>query len=424
MVSLSDMDGNWTQARARGERAVRGKSLAPHALPAVISRVEKTEPRPEAPARLLSLDALRGLCAGIVFLSHWHLWSDFTPVGAVEVALRHTGEWLHDSLSLLTWPTGGHHPAVLGFFVLSGFCIHYPFARRALAGEPPPPWRDYFGRRFRRIMPVYWAATALGLVFVAAEALRPTSSPLLRLHATGSLEDIVVRVTAMAGLYPREIFAGNYILTTVTVEIFMYAAYPLIYAYAARGRWITLGSAFLALHVLAITLLRFFTPYWIFNSVFMLGIFWYAGALAAHLYLTARRRVAGSWVLLVWAGFLGLKTLPHFTGLNLLKQGAWGLVCMLGILWIVDRERRSPCTVGSPPVVFLGHVGAASYSLYAMHTPAIMLATWTLLQFGVHRYALQLVATLAASLCATALAYETLERRYYRSVAAVTPPPR
>ena len=372
-----------------------------------------------APARLWSLDVLRGLCAGIVFLSHWHLWSDFAPQPGLESVVRQFGGIVHDAVTVLTWPTGGHHPAVLAFFVLSGFCIHYPFERRALAGTPESTWRVYFSRRFQRIMPVYWAACGLGLAFVAAEAWRPSGSPLLSLHALGSPTDLAIRFTGLAGVVPREIFAGNYILTTVTVEIFMYAAYPLFHAWAMRGRWSELGLTFLALHVASILMLRFFSPYWVFNSLLMLGIFWHAGALAAHLFLTGRGRVSGLWLLLAWAGFLALKATPHFTGLNLLKQAAWAVVCVLGILWVIQLERCHPHAAFSWPIRWLRHTGTISYSLYAMHTPAIMLATWALIHAGIKNYALQLAATMAASIAATAAAHYGLERRLYRPRAEV-----
>ncbi len=376
--------------------------------------MEKPSLPAAAPDRLWSLDVLRGVCAGVVFLSHWHLWSNFTPVGVGERFIREFGERLHDAVALLTWPTGGHHPAVIGFFVLSGFCIHYPFERRALAGEPPPGWADYFRRRFLRIMPVYWAACALGLLFVLVEHSAPSGSPLLALHAKSSVWDNVARFVALAGVYPQEIFAGNYILTTVTVEIFMYAAYPLFHRHAMRGNWTQLGGFFLALHLLAIGLLRFFTPYWVFNSIFMLGIFWHAGAFAAHRYLARRANVSGWWLLLSWVGFLALKATPQFYGLNLLKQAMWGLICAVGILWVLQREARHPGAAGSRSIAAFRSLGDLSYSLYAVHTPAIMLATWTLLRAGVHNYSVQLAATLGASLAATLAVHFGIERAFYR----------
>lgn len=376
--------------------------------------VDKPDLSVRAPARLWSLDVLRGLCAGIVFLSHWHLWSDFPPEGPIEQFIRKTGDIIHEVFTVLTWPTGGHHPAVLGFFVLSGFCIHYPFERRALSGAAEADWPDYFRRRFRRIVPVYWTACTLGLAFVFAQTFRPAPKPLLALHATGSLDDIVVRFLGLAGIYPREIFAGNYILSTVTVEIFMYAAYPVFHRHAVRGRWISLGLTFLAFHLLAIALLKFFTPYWVFNSVFMLGIFWYLGALGAHLYLTRRDRVSRLGVLLAWAIFLALKATPHFPGLNLLKQAAWGLVCALGILWVVRVEQRHPALIRHRVVSAFQRLGDFSYSLYAMHTPALMLATWALLQVGWQIYPVQLIATMVAALLATFITHRAIERAFYR----------
>jgi peptidoglycan/LPS O-acetylase OafA/YrhL len=417
----------WARATSRRECAVRrtgdissSKSLAPSRAQDDTCGVDNVAP-PTAPARLWSLDALRGLCAGIVFLSHWHLWSNFPPSGPAENVIRTIGEFLHNTFTLLTWPTGGQHPAVIAFFVLSGFCIHYPFERRALQGTPAADWPGYFRRRFRRIAPVYWTACILGLLFVLAEVLQPSGSPLLQLHAQGSTEDIVVRVAGLSGVYPREILAGNYTLTTVTVEIFMYVAYPLFHRYAMRGAWSGLGLMFLLLQVLAVALLRFVTPFWIYNSVLMLGIFWYGGALAAHLYLNGKDRVRGWSVLVAWIVFLGLKALPHFTGLNLLKQAVWGLVCTLGTLWAVRLEQRRPALGNQWLLSRLRGVGDVSYSLYAMHTPAIMLATWALLQIGARDYVLQLAATMVAGVVATFATYRGIERVFYRPRPDVPP---
>ncbi len=379
---------------------------------------------PDAPARLWTLDVLRGLCAGIVFLSHWHLWSDFTPRGPLETSFQRAAAWTHDAVAVLTWPTGGHHPAVLGFFVLSGFCIHYPFARRALAGAPPPVWRDYLWRRWLRIVPVYWAACALGALFVAAQVLHPAPSPLLQLHASGAWTDFFIRLTGLAGIWPREIFAGNYILTTVTVEIFMYAAYPLLHAPMLDGRWRRVALLFLTLHAFAITLLAWFSPYWVFNSIFMLGVFWFAGALAAQFYLHRPRALAGRWLLAAWLVFLVTKAVPHFTGLNLLKQAVWAVVCVIGIFWCLRWENHA-AFAGHAVTRALRRVGDLSYSLYAVHTPAIMFASWTLLHLGAVSYGLQLVLTMVYSVAATLVVHFGVERVFYlrrndRGVSAVS----
>lgn len=367
------------------------------------------------PPRLWSLDVLRGGCAMVVFLSHWHLWSNFAPAGRLERFMRAFGENCYDAFVTLTWPTGGHHPAVICFFVLSGFCIHYPFAQRAHASQPIAPWSDYFRRRFRRIMPAYWAACFLGLIFVGCELAHPSGSVLLALHASAPPGEVAVRLTGLSGLYPREIFAGNYLLNTVAVEIVMYALYPWFHFHAVRGRWAILGIMFVAMQVAAVFLLQLVTPFWVFNSVLMLGLFWYFGALAAHLFVTRGTRVHGGVFALSWLAFLGLKQLPHFYGLNVMRQAAWALVCALGILWALRREALHPESRDHALASAMRFSGRISYSLYAVHTPAIMLATWVLLVVvGTQNYLAQVAATFVASVAATLLTYYGVERVFYR----------
>ncbi len=373
--------------------------------------------------RFWSLDALRGACALVVFLSHWHLWSGFPPANAPEHAVRAAFAWLHDGFGLLAWPTGGNHPAVICFFVLSGFCIHYPFERRARNSAAPLDWRDHYRRRFWRIMPVYWAAALLGLALVAAEAWRPSGSVMLALHTVAPIDNIVVRLLGLYGVYPHEILAGNYPLNTVAVEMVIYAAYPWFYFHAIRGRWGGLAAAFLGLQFAGIVLLRWVTPFWVFNSVFMLGIFWWSGAWAARWFVTRGPKNYSRELLLAWLAFLALKTLPYFYGLNLLKQNAWGLVCTIGLLQCLHLEEKRPALRQSPALAALRYAGQISYPLYAVHAPAMMLATWALLRLGQTGYSLQLTATLITSLAATLAIHYGIERVFYRPrIAAFAPP--
>src|SRR3954462_6437564 len=108
-----DAAGGWKRARCH-----RAKIVAPLSVRRDICRVDNVGSPPGAPLRLRSLDALRGICAGVVFLSHWYLWSDFPPANFIEHLIHRTGYVLHEAVVILTWPTGGHHPAVIGFFVL------------------------------------------------------------------------------------------------------------------------------------------------------------------------------------------------------------------------------------------------------------------------------------------------------------------
>jgi peptidoglycan/LPS O-acetylase OafA/YrhL len=398
------------------DQSTRAKSLASPPLRPDFSFVQPPAAPAQSPERLWALDAFRGLCAFTVFLCHWHLWSNLAPQGTTQRFVRSYGDTAYDWFVKLTWPTGGHHPAVICFFVLSGFCIHYPFALRARRGETPD-WSSYFRRRFRRIMPVYWVGTIAGLVFVAAQTLHPADLTLLRFHATWEPLGVGLRFLGLEGLYPEEVIAGNYILTTVAAEIFMYAVYPLIHGFAVRGSWATLGLGFLGLHLLGVILLQWVTPFWVFNSILFLGLYWYAGAYAAHLYLEGRTALHPAWTLAAWTGFLGLKQLDHFYGLNLLKQAAWGLVCTCAILTVLHTQGRHSAWPAHWLIRGLRYLGGISYSLYAVHTPAIMLATWLLVTFDpTAGYFSQLAAAFALSALAVLATHYRIERRCYPAI--------
>lgn len=65
------------------------------------------------------------------------------------------------------------HKGVPLFFMLSGFVVSLPFARRYLAGGPEIPLKDYFLRRFVRIEPPY--LIAMLLFFLVALTRAPES---------------------------------------------------------------------------------------------------------------------------------------------------------------------------------------------------------------------------------------------------------
>jgi len=357
----------------------------------------------------------RGACALTVFLNHWPLWSNFTPVGPAQTFVSQGLSNLYQLFIRLAWPTGGQHPALIFFFVLSGFCVHFPFEWRLGRQTGVVDWRGYFTRRIRRIMPVYWIGVLLGLLFVTAELWRPTGDPLLKLHSAATPIQVLARLGGWSGLWPEEIFAGNYILHTVSTEILIYAAYPLFYRGAAAGRWWLLGTVAVFLQLLALALLGFVDPYVLFPGVLMMGLFWFLGALAAHLILSRAWRVPAWGVGALWALFLALQQTPHFFGLNLIKQLVWGLVCMTGIVWLISWEQRHEASRDHALVRALRWTGDISYPLYAVHTPVILLVNWSLLTLGTGRsYAWQLSLNLVVPVLVTLAVHHAIELRFYR----------
>ncbi len=113
--------------------------------------------------------------------------------------MRNFGEKCYDAFVALTWPTGGHHPAVICFFVLSGFCIHYPFAWRSAqpGAAPRSTGADYFSPALlAHHAGSYWAACLLGLLgFVACLNYpgNPGASPCSRCTPRRRSSEIIVR---------------------------------------------------------------------------------------------------------------------------------------------------------------------------------------------------------------------------------------
>ena len=103
------------------------------------------------------------------------------------------------------------------FFLISGFCIHYPntFA------SAKPSWKIYFKRRFWRIYPTYLIAILMTSVVTFYCHIKWGDN-------TWDLERIF-RVITVSQNYPPENgqFLSNPSLWTIPLEIEFYALYPL-----------------------------------------------------------------------------------------------------------------------------------------------------------------------------------------------------
>src|SRR5262249_4303224 len=93
-------------------------------------------------------------------------------LAALAIVVCHLGASAYDGAPNLggePWPwlgfvMGFGYLGVPLFFVLSGFCIHLPQARRE---DVEPQWRRFFAGRFWRLYPPYLAAIAIAVVLFA-----------------------------------------------------------------------------------------------------------------------------------------------------------------------------------------------------------------------------------------------------------------
>lgn len=264
---------------------------------------------------------------------------------------------------------------VMGFFVVSGYCIHLSVARQSSGGRFP--LGDYLAARGSRILPLYY----LGLLFtVAVEWLVAGARPSTWPHGVdlATLGSQLLVVQNLSQTY------GSYAPTwSITNEAFYYLFYGLLVAWLAqkgpssRPAWVGMGlCGLVAVPALGLYATVARTPLVYGAGMLMgLGLIWFAGVLVAvHGPDLVRRRwvkrLTLSWPLVVVAvmvwSYLGLP--PH--GLYLISGAAFTLM-LLGFL---DAPESTPAEAVSRGRVWaIETLGLMSYPMYLFHGPLMVL---------------------------------------------------
>ena len=159
---------------------------------------------PVPPARITSLDTMRGLAAlGIVV---------FHVTYSTGLALQPTwGGWLNRL-----------EAGVNVFFVISGFVLFRPYALAAATGATWPRPGRYALRRFLRIVPAFWLLVVVDFLTL----VRPTPDALTWLR----------HLTFTAYYVPGPLLPGVSVAWTLTVEVVFYALLPFV-AFALLRRF-------------------------------------------------------------------------------------------------------------------------------------------------------------------------------------------
>jgi peptidoglycan/LPS O-acetylase OafA/YrhL len=311
------------------------------------------------------IDLLRALFALWVVFAHLIPWAQYVQgPDAVPAAMT----LLMRGLALLFQPVGELHPAVLGFIVLSGYCIHRNGFRRT-AGD----LAEYSVRRAFRIYPVYALATLTGLVgFVASLSLAPAAARALSGTDELSVMFILVKLSGLSAFVPAwndGAFQGNAPLATVMVEMWLYAFYPaliilVVRRHGERALWLLLVATWL-LGVTLITARPDLQGWWHNGSLIGFLPYWWIGAKCVDPDFVAalsRRRIALSvgWVVLTLLLVAGATRTPLVAEL---RKVALALLIGFGIARLDQAA----------PMLFhrTAFIGRAGYSLYAFHAPIL-----------------------------------------------------
>jgi peptidoglycan/LPS O-acetylase OafA/YrhL len=337
------------------------------------------------------VDGVRGIAATYVMLGHARFLL-FIGAGTV-LTLGLGGLVKYEAAALLVTRYGV--AAVMAFFLVSGYAIHYRQAFKLAKGDESMSWRDYAWHRFRRLYPPLLAAVVLTAI---CDTIGSRLYPALYL-GTSSLGggdqsltwgSLLSTLTFTQGFLGRE-FGTDVPLWSLAYEAFFYVMYPFALAVNRRaGPAKTLlafsvlggGAALLnglGLNLHALDLLALW-PAWI-------GGMFIADARAGRVKIPEQW-----WNIFAIAGLV----LMAGTALALLKLERninvnvnffflpWILSFAGPIGWLCAAKHTEPARARvvkvSRPLLGLG---AMSYSLYVVHYPVLaLISAWYLSSHG------------------------------------------
>jgi len=300
--------------------------------------------------RLDWLDGIRALAAGFVVLHHiWLMTYGGYP--------GNNGPWITD---LLVYG----HLAVSVFIVVSGFSLTLSPANHEMRLKGGA--YNFLHRRFWRIVPPYWAALLISVIFILSGVIdSPDGSPLRG-------EDFIIHLLLMQDAIGNN--SPNGVFWSIAVEWHIYFVFPFILLSIRK-----FGIAFTTLFVLFLVVVQYTAGYLIpalealnrFSPVYL--VLFTAGACAALLshHGQAARTCVLAAVLLA-SGFV--LTAILFRSTWIVSQYFWVDLAVGGAaaaLMAALGQGSLPGVIrllSTRPLVFTGQF---SFSLYLVHGPVL-----------------------------------------------------
>ena len=354
------------------------------------------------------IDLCRGLFAILVVLCHaftaaWGM--DRQAPASLSPAAY---EWLLDSV-------GAGFYWVMGFFILSGYCIHQSIDRQIAAGR----FRlgAYLVARATRILPLYYLAF---LFAIGCEAVVST----LRTGASDALADRTVLV-AQVGVFQNLVrcYPGFVASWSITNESFYYLLYGALAWWAAGRRavpaWVGLTCCVLVGAGLQVAYLGGYRPPWVLRVglLFGLGVNWFLGVLVAVERDRIRRSTFLQALARAWPVLLAAAVAGYHYGLPIqvtyLVSGVAFAALLVRMAASADGEvpRDEPAWATAT----VGFLGLMSYPTYLFHAPWQALLIVVLPRCGWDAdWRLTWLALTASSLALGAIVAVCLERPILR----------
>src|ERR1051325_770503 len=246
------------------------------------------------------------------------------------------------------------------FFVISGFILAVPFARKYLLSLPAPSLKSYYLRRLTRIEPPYFLNLTFAFILIC---LTKVGWPVFAPHFLASL-------FYLHGLTYATASWVNGVAWSLEVEVQFYLVVPLL-AMVFRIRRDIARRAILTGATAGFALCsQLYMPgsgSRLYLSLFNYLHYFLAGFLLADLFVTGCLRIEKKnhrWDLMAVSSAAALLAIPV-----LVPKAAWLLpFVMLAFYWAAFRGRISNRVITLRPIVLIGGI---CYTTYLYHTLVI-----------------------------------------------------
>ena len=312
--------------------------------------------------RIATLDGLRGIAIALVVW--FHLWQITWQAAVIPVV----------NLSLQPLAETGFLGVAL-FFFISGFVLLLPYAQARVAGGTPPSWRQFYTRRFLKIVPSYVLAIA-ALIALGYQTYS---------RAGFALKDVTFHLLFVHDWFATTNGSIDGVMWSLGVEIQFYVLFPLIVMVFVRRPFLTTLVMFAIANcwrLWCMTSNHYFYEQRLAQLPGYLDFF-AAGMIGAWLYVTIatrRPRLADRrtlFSLVTVAGFVAFVALANDCYIHRfdpewpqLWAVQWrsplalaSLAIALGSLFSARAMQR---VIANPVLLFLA---AISYNLYLWHQP-------------------------------------------------------
>ena len=275
-------------------------------------------PPTEKKLRLHSIDILRGLAA--LSVAFYHIWGHDGSYAFPSNGLVPTTS----DPSLFTYLLSPFRWGYLGvslFLVLSGFCIHLPYARKKYtSGSYQFKAPVFFTRRIWRLYPAYIVAV-LSTALVLKTLSNVPSLNIADHFPIPTAWDVISHLTMLHGFFESQFYSIASIFWSLSLEFQLYLAYPL---FLLAFRKFGVGRSVAAFIVLSL-IWRYFAIYFLNGgliSVAAEGPFVSMGCLPARM----AEWLAGAFVAEIFAkNYSAKNAMNKFSG----KSGVYTALSIL-----------------------------------------------------------------------------------------------